>query len=100
MTPSTEPTIEERIDAIEMFLRHLVLLIEVEPDFSAEKFIAWLQLCLERMRAHNSTPPRLQVALGELAERVLAPDRWQAEPTEEAKQAASAALQKALRRRE
>lgn len=100
MNMPTEPTVEERLAAMEMFLQHLVLLMEVEPEFSSAKFIAWLQLCLERMRAHGSVPPRLQVALGQLAERVLAPGRWAEEPNEAAKQAANAALQKALRRRD
>lgn len=68
---ATQPTIAERIDAIEQFLQQLVLLLEVEPEISRESISAWLQVCAASARANGIESPRRAAALDHLCVRVL-----------------------------
>lgn len=100
--PSTTPTVEERLEAMEYFLGQLLLSIEVDstairahmqrlesaivhtaqlplsapseeeevPPLTVESVSSWMQLCVERMRAHQSVSARRMVAIGELVTRV------------------------------
>lgn len=100
--PSTTPTVEERLEAMEYFLGQLMLSIEVDSTairahvqrlesailhtaqlpisaptedeevepFTVDSFCAWMQLTVERMRAHQAVSARQMVAIGELVTRV------------------------------
>jgi len=57
---------------MEIFLQQLVLVLEAEPRFTADKTSAWLRTCTEQMRQHQSATPAQITALQQLADRVLA----------------------------
>jgi hypothetical protein len=63
-------TTEQRLDALELFLQHLVLVIECEPDFRAEHLDRWLHIARSRMQATGSTPAAV-AALQTLQRKVL-----------------------------
>lgn len=65
------PTAEQRLDAIELFLQHLVLVIECQPAFSAEHLARWTALACRRMQSTGSTPPATVAALQQLQRKVL-----------------------------
>lgn len=67
--PSTD--ISARVEAIELFLQQLVLLLEAEPDLTAENVARWLMVCREQQRKHKTTSPPVLAAMGNLIERVL-----------------------------
>ena len=96
--PSTTPTAEERLDAMEFLLGEFMAHMELESiasraraqrleaalrkiapqtlaaageeedvePFTVDGLASWMQMCVERMRAHQATTARFQVALGEL----------------------------------
>lgn len=66
-----QPTAEQRLDAMELFLQHLVLVVECEPTFTAEALDRWLCATRQRMQATGSVAPRTQAALARLQRRVL-----------------------------
>jgi len=99
--PSANPkpfTAHERLDAFELLLEQLLVLLEVEPNLNRQTIGAWLQVVRERMRSHQMITARQQVAFGQLAERVLG-ERDHGEPGEQAQRVARSALGKASRRR-
>lgn len=67
------PTLGERIDAIELFLQQLVVLLEVEPDLSRENIAAWIEITNRSATAHGLQSPRERVAMDDLCKRVLLP---------------------------
>lgn len=72
---------------------------EAAEPFTLDSLGGWMQLCLERMRAHRAATARQMVAIGELTERVLSLGGSLAEtPTPATGPAAQAALEKAQRR--
>ncbi|MDR2325475.1 MAG: hypothetical protein LBE51_08770 [Acidovorax sp.] len=87
---------EERLDAIETLLGHLILMLEAEPDFTAEALMSWIHLCRERQRAHGIADARAQVVFAQLCERLeLAPPPPPDDTADPAaQQAAQAAIQK------
>lgn len=72
-TPTTalQPTAEQRLDAMELFLQHLVLVAECEPAFTAEALDRWLCSARQRMQATGSVAPGTRTALARLQQRVL-----------------------------
>lgn len=67
-----QPTAEQRLDAIELFMQHLVLVLECEPTFTAEALDRWICVAHQRMQATGSVQPDTQAALARLRQRVLA----------------------------
>ena len=65
------PTTEQRLEALELFLQHLVLVAECEPTFTAEALDRWLGVARQRMQATGSVQPGTRVALARLQQRVL-----------------------------
>lgn len=66
------PTIDQRVEALEMFMQHLVLMLESEPTFTAEALDRWLCVARQRMQATGSVAPSTRAALAQLQRRVLA----------------------------
>lgn len=85
-------TPDERLDAIETMLGHLIFLMEAEPNFTAEAMVDWIALCRERERHHGIADARSQVVFAQLCERLQLVEGTQQEADEAAKQAARAAL--------
>lgn len=65
------PTTEQRLEAMELFLQHLVLVLECEPTFTAEALDRWLCAARQRMQATGSVQPGTRAALARLQQRVL-----------------------------
>jgi hypothetical protein len=70
-TTAPQPTAEQRLDAMELFLQHLVLVAECEPTFTAEALNRWLCAARQRMQATGSVAPGTRAALARLQQRVL-----------------------------
>lgn len=68
---ATAPTTAHRIEALELFMRHLVLVIECHPSFNAEALDRWVAMCCDRMDATGSTAPDTVAALRQLQRKVL-----------------------------
>jgi hypothetical protein len=72
--PSSNPapslSIEDRLDAIELFLQQLVLLLEVEPVVTAANIRAWVNIASARMRQSGSASGHQLAALARLVEQV------------------------------
>lgn len=65
------PTSTNRIEAIELFMQHLVLVIECERPFTAQALDRWVGLCCDRMNTTGSTTPDTVAALRQLQRKVL-----------------------------
>jgi len=85
-------TPDERLDAIETLLGHLIFLMEAEPNFTAEALVDWIALCRERERHQGIAHARSQVVFAQLCERLQLVEGSQPEADEAAKQAARFAL--------
>lgn len=70
-TPMAAPTLDQRVEALELFMQHLVLVVECEPQFTAEALARWMDVARQRMQATGSTQPDTQEALAVLQRRVL-----------------------------
>ena len=64
-------TPDARIDALELLLQALVLVLECEPRFTSAKLQAWLELATQRMQATSSASPAALAALARLRGEVL-----------------------------
>lgn len=53
---------------------------QLDDPFTLDSLGAWMQLCLERMRAHQAVTSRQMVAIGETTERVLSLGQHLSEP--------------------
>ncbi|MBP3980855.1 hypothetical protein J8G26_08955 [Acidovorax sp. JG5] len=69
-TPAAAAT-EHRLEALELFMQHLVLVIECQPTFSAEALDRWVHMCCDRMDATGSSAPATVNALRQLLRKVL-----------------------------
>ena len=65
------PTSTNRIEAIELFMQHLVLVIECERPFTAQALDRWVAMCCDRMDTTGSTAPATVAALRQLQRKVL-----------------------------
>lgn len=70
-TQAAPPTTEQRLEAIELFMQHLVLVAECEPTFTAEALGRWLCVARQRMQSTGSVQPGTRSALARLQQRVL-----------------------------
>ena len=92
-------TPEERMDAIEDMLGHLILLLEAEPHFTAEALVKWIARCRLEERGRGISNPRAQVVFGQLCEKLDLVDTGPSEATDPAaQQAAQSALEKIQRK--
>ncbi len=64
-------TSTNRIEAIELFIQHLVLVIECHPSFNAEALDRWVAMCCDRMDTTGSSAPATVAALRQLQRKVL-----------------------------
>ena len=71
MQQTTTPTTAHRIEAIELFIQHLVLAIECERPFTAQALDRWVGLCCDRMDTTRSSAPATVAALRQLQRKVL-----------------------------
>lgn len=65
------PTSTNRIEAIELFMQHLVLVIECERPFTAQALDRWVAMCCDRMDTTGSSAPATVAALRQLQRKVL-----------------------------
>ncbi len=70
-TAAATPTNEARIEALEIFMQHLVLVLECEPHFTAAGMAHWMEQARERMRTTASAAPSTDAALARLQQLVL-----------------------------
>ena len=70
-TPHQNIAADHRIEALELFLQHLVLVLECEPRFTAARMRHWLGVATERMHATGSATPGTLAALARLQREVL-----------------------------
>ena len=68
---ATTPATAHRIEALELFMQHLVLVIECERPFTAHSLDRWVGLCCDRMDTTGSTAPAPVAALRQLQRKVL-----------------------------
>lgn len=67
----TQPaTTEERMDAVEAMLGHLIFLLEVEPNFTAEALARWIAKCRQAERDKGIADPRQQVVFAQLCQKL------------------------------
>lgn len=67
----TQPaTPDERIDAIEAMLGHLIFMLEVEPNFTAEALVKWIAKCRQAERDKGIADPRQQLVFAQLCEKL------------------------------
>ena len=71
MANAQQPTTEQRLDALELFLQHLVVVIECETHFTAEALDRWVCIASQRMQSAASVPTGTLAALKRLQHRVL-----------------------------
>ena len=65
------PTSTNRIEAIELFIQHRVLVIECERPFTAQALDRWVAMCCDRMDTTGSSAPATVAALRQLQRKVL-----------------------------
>ena len=96
--PDRPATPDERMDAVEAMLGHLIFMLEVEPNFTAEALVKWIATCRQAERDKGIADPRQQVVFAQLCEKLglVESDPQESDPA--AKQAAHSALQKIQRR--
>ena len=68
---ATTPATAHRIEALELFMQHLVLVIECERPFTAQALDRWVAMCCDRMDTTGSTAPATVAALRQLQRKVL-----------------------------
>ena len=68
---ATTPATAHRIEALELFMQHLVLVIECERPFTAEALDRWVAMCCDRMDTTGSSAPATVAALRQLQRKVL-----------------------------
>jgi hypothetical protein len=70
-TQPSPPPIEHRVEALELFMRHLVLMLETEPRFTAAAMSPWLDAARQRMKETGSVTPGALAALARLQQKAL-----------------------------
>lgn len=69
--PMAAPTLDQRVEAVELFMQHLVLVVECEPQFTAEALARWIDVARARMQSTGSVAPGTRQALAVLQRKVL-----------------------------
>ncbi|MEG0051951.1 MAG: hypothetical protein RR715_01675 [Comamonas sp.] len=99
MEDAKPATPEERMDAVEAMLGHLIFMLEVDPDFTAEALVRWIATCRMAERDKGIANPRRQVVFAQLCEKLgLVEDDSPQETDPAAQQAAQSALEKIQRK--
>ena len=65
------PSTEQRLFALETMLQQLVLVLECEPQFSAQALGRWMDIARKHMRMHEAATPGELDALYSLHRSVL-----------------------------
>ena len=60
------------MDAITLLLQQMVLVLECEPRFTADRLAHWVDTCTKRTQATSSANPAALQALAALRNQVLA----------------------------
>lgn len=68
--PDKPATPDERIDAIEAMLGHLIFMLEVEPNFTAEALVKWIAKCRQAERDKGIADPRQQLVFAQLCQKL------------------------------
>lgn len=99
MEDAKPATPEERMDAVESMLGHLIFLLEVEPNFTAEALVKWIATCRHAEIEKGIAEPRRQVVFSQLCQKLgLAEADSLQETDPAAQQAARSALERAQRK--
>ena len=73
--PSTaannQPSMEARVEAIELMLMHMVTVLEGQTAFRCVKLYNWLDMCTNLMDQTRSATPEQVQALRKLQDKVL-----------------------------
>ena len=69
--PANEPTLEARIEALELMLMHMVTVLEGQTAFRCVKLYNWLDMCTNLMDQTRSATPEHVHALRKLQDKVL-----------------------------
>lgn len=70
MQDTQQATNEERIDAVEAMLGHLIFMLEVEPNFTAEALVKWIAKCRQAERDKGIADPRQQLVFAQLCQKL------------------------------
>lgn len=72
-TPSQteQASLQAQVDAITLLLQQMVLVLECEPRFTADRLAHWVDTCTERTHATNSANQATLQALAALRSQVL-----------------------------
>ncbi|KGG90857.1 hypothetical protein P245_15595 [Comamonas thiooxydans] len=73
-TPSQteQASLQAQVDAITLLLQQMVLVLECEPRFTADRLSRWVDTCTRRTQATSSANPATLQALAALCSQVLA----------------------------
>ena len=73
-TPSQteQASLQAQVDAITLLLQQLVLVLECEPRFTADRLAHWVDICAKRIQPNSSANPAALQALAALRNQVLA----------------------------
>lgn len=70
MEDAKSATPEERMDAVEAMLGHLIFMLEVEPNFTAEALVKWIAKCRQAERDKGIANPRQQLVFAQLCQKL------------------------------
>ena len=93
MQDTQAATTDERMDAVEAMLGHLIFMLEVEPNFTAEALVKWIAKCRQAEIEKGIAEPRRQVVFAQLCEKL---GLVEAAPPQEADLAARQAARSVL----
>lgn len=63
---TVEPTLPDRVAALELFAQQLVFVLDAQGKLNADALMRWMTLARERMQATGSVPPPQVHALAQL----------------------------------
>lgn len=69
--PANEPSLEARVEALELMLMHMVTVLEGQTTFRCVKLYNWLDMCTSLMLRTRSASPEQVQALRKLQDKVL-----------------------------
>lgn len=70
--PTSFEALSAKLEAMELLLQQITLVLECEQRFTAEKLHHWSGICIDRMLSTGSAAPQTVAALQELRKRVTA----------------------------
>ena len=69
--PANEPSLDARVEAVELMLMHMVTVLEGQTAFRCVKLYNWLDMCTSLMLRERSATPEHVQALRKLQDKVL-----------------------------